>query len=180
MTEVWKDIPGYEGRYQVSDLGRVRAVSFPQRYLLRNGEEAFRIVRERILAQQKQNSGYMLVHLYLDNQRKALTVHRIVAQAFVPGSGRTVNHRNGVKTDNRACNLEWLSYSENLEHAVATGLRRNPNKAVGWRCVGKTETVQIFASISAAERTTKTCHTAISRSANSGKPDHKGREWVWL
>jgi CO dehydrogenase/acetyl-CoA synthase alpha subunit len=122
--EIWKDIPGFEGRYQVSDQGRVKSLPFMQRYLLRNGQEAFRRTGARILAQQLINSGYSLAHLHLDNARTALTVHSLVAQAFLPGPpGETVNHKNGVKTDNRASNLEWTTYSENHLHAVATGLR---------------------------------------------------------
>jgi hypothetical protein len=117
--ENWKDIPGFEGRYQVSDQGRVRSMPRLQRYLLRNGQEAFRKTAERVLAQQVTNSGYPLVHLYLDNDRSALTVHSLVARAFLPApTGETVNHKNGVKTDNRAENLEWATYSENHLHAV--------------------------------------------------------------
>lgn len=117
--EQWKDIPGYEGRYQVSDLGRVKSLPFEQRYLLRNGREAFRKTPERILAQQLINSGYALVHLHLDNARTALTVHSLVARAFLPGpAGETVNHKNGLKVDNRVSNLEWATYSENHLHAV--------------------------------------------------------------
>jgi hypothetical protein len=123
--ENWKDIPGFEGRYQVSDLGRVKSLSFMQRYLLRNGREAYRKTDERILAQQPNNRGYYLVHLHQDNQRTALTVHSIVARAFLLGPpSETVNHRNGVKTDNRATNLEWATYSENHLHAVEYRLNK--------------------------------------------------------
>lgn len=122
--ELWKDIPGYEGRYQVSDLGRVRSLPFMQRYLLRNGAEAFRRTRERVLATQLQNGGYPIVHLHRNNQRRAFTVHGLVARAFVsnPGALPEVNHINGVKTDARACNLEWTTSSGNKIHAAATGL----------------------------------------------------------
>lgn len=122
--EQWRDIPGFEGRYQVSDLGRVKSLPFMQRYLLRNGREASRRTGERIVAQQLINSGYPIVHLHLDNKRTAVTVHSLVAQVFLAGApGETVNHKNGVKTDNRASNLEWATYSDNHLHAVATGLR---------------------------------------------------------
>lgn len=123
--EQWKDIPGYEGRYQVSDQGRVKSLPFMQRYLLRNGKESYRRTGERILAQQPNNRGYMLVHLYDDGERKGCTVHRLVAQAFVPGHvyGLDVNHKNGIKADCRAENLEWVTRSENHRHAFATGLR---------------------------------------------------------
>jgi len=111
--EQWKDISGFESRYQVSNEGRVKSVPFMQRYLLRTGAEAFRQTKERVLAQQTINSGYLIVHLHLNHKRTAATVHSLVAKAFVPGTGETVNHLNGNKTDNRAANLEWASYTEN-------------------------------------------------------------------
>jgi hypothetical protein len=135
MIENWRDIPGYEGRYQISDLGRVKSLSFMQRYLKRNHEPNFRRTKEKIIGQHQQNCGYLLVWLWLNGKQQTLSVHRLVARAFVAGTGETVNHKNGDKTDNRATNLEWLSYSENHLHAVATGLnkqaRRVQNPATG-------------------------------------------------
>lgn len=125
MTEIWKPIAGYEGRYEVSNLGRVKSLPFKQRYLLRNGVPAWRVTRERILAQNRNNKGYHLVHLYLDGERKALLVHLLVARAFLEGGGETVNHDDGDKANNRAGNLEWMSWSANHKHAYATGLRRH-------------------------------------------------------
>lgn len=125
--EQWRDIPGFEGRYQVSDLGRVKSLPFMQRYLLRNGQEAYRRTRERCLATQVQNSGYTIVHLHLNNVRKAHTVHTLVALAFLPERPtpkHEVNHKNGVKGDCTVQNLEWVTRSENHRHAFATGLRK--------------------------------------------------------
>lgn len=119
MNEQWKAIPGYEGRYEVSDQGRVKSLSFLQRC-----DRGLRRTRERIVAQQRQNAGYMLVHLHLDNQRKALLVHRLVAAAFCPGTAPDldVNHMDGDKSNNSAANLEWLQRTANHDHAVALGL----------------------------------------------------------
>jgi len=77
--ELWKDIPGYEGRYQVSDQGNVKSVAFKQRYLLRTGVEAWRLTKPRLISRQTTNSGYSIVHLHLDNKRRAFTVHTLVA-----------------------------------------------------------------------------------------------------
>ncbi len=126
MTELWKPILGFEGRYEVSDLGRVKSLPFMQRYLLRNGKEAFRRTAERVVAQQVINSGYNMVHLHLDNVRVGKLVHRLVAVNFVDGFGvgREVNHKDGNKRNNAASNLEWTTRRGNLAHAVAAGLNR--------------------------------------------------------
>lgn len=127
MVENWKPIPGYEGRYEVSDFGRVKSVSFLQRYLLRNGKEAYRWTRERILATQVQNSGYTLVHLHLANQRKAYTVHTLVALVFLPERPtpkHEVNHKDGAKANCAAANLEWVTSAANKRHAVRFGLNK--------------------------------------------------------
>jgi len=104
MSEQWKDIPEYEGRYQVSDLGQVRGTG-------------------GCLAQQPQNSGYLVVHLYLRGSRRVRLVHALVAEAFVAGKfeGAQVNHKNYVKRDNCAENLEWVTRSQNVRHAYENG-----------------------------------------------------------
>lgn len=129
MSEVWRDIPGYEGRYQVSNTGLVKSLPFRQRYLLRNGLEAYRTTKERLLAQQLINSGYLIVHLHLDGAREAFLVHALVARAFCPSTAEAneVNHKDGVKTNNTAENLEWVTSQGNKNHAVAAGLN---NQAV--------------------------------------------------
>lgn len=114
MNENWKDVAGYEGRYQVSDQGRVRGVT------------------GKVLSPNRQNSGYHIVHLYLGGKatRKPALIHRLVAAAFVQGAGPDVNHKDGDKKHNAASNLEWATKSENMLHAHATGLATAPKKAV--------------------------------------------------
>lgn len=157
--EVWKDIAGFEGRYQVSDQGRVRSLAFKQRYLLRTGVEAFRLTKPRILSQQLINSGYYIVHLHLDNVRKAGTVHRLVAQAFVEGHAddMVVNHKDGDKTNNAATNLEYITYSENHAHAVEMGLNV---QAIRVKCP---KTGQVFPSIARAAKLRRVNHRTVSK-----------------
>ena len=101
--EIWKDIQGYEGLYQVSNLGNVRSLNW------RNTGE----VRNLYLKPHKQ--GYLQVELHKDSERKMFTVHRLVAVHFVEGfdKDKVVNHKNENKTDNRSDNLEWVSSSFN-------------------------------------------------------------------
>lgn len=110
-TENWMDIPNQ--RFQVSDQGNVR--------------------NKLTLETKKQTycEGYMLVKF----GRKQFKVHRLVAQAFIPNPHNKpqVNHINGIPSDNRVVNLEWATASENLIHAIRTGLRNKPNIAVRQR-----------------------------------------------
>ena len=113
--EKWKDINGYEGRYQVSNLGRIKS-------LPRNGT----IKEERILKYEKNNQGYLQVCLYNSGKKKLYLVHRIVAIAFIPNPENKpeVNHKWGIKTDNRASELEWNTQSENTLHAYENKLQK--------------------------------------------------------
>lgn len=108
-NEAWKPIVGYENTYEVSNLGRVRSLR-----------------RNLIMKPQLVGAGYSKVTLCgAMLQYKAAYVHRLVAQAFMtnPENKPEVNHKNGVKTDNRERNLEWATQSENKKHAYATKLR---------------------------------------------------------
>lgn len=131
--EQWRDIPGYEGRYQVSDVGRVKAPERYVRFVSKTGNDARRLRAEKVMATQLQNSGYEIVHLLANaHSRKAFTVHRLVAAAFVPNPAALpeVNHRDGNKTNNRASNLEWVSRTDNKLHAVSMGLHRQARPVI--------------------------------------------------
>lgn len=115
MEEVWKDIEGYEGRYQVSNLGRVKALPRTVSGHNQHGEWT-RTEPEQIMTQKLQNTDRLQVSLRdAEGKRKTFYVHRLVAMAFVPGyfEGATVNHKNEDHHDNRADNLEWMTKAEN-------------------------------------------------------------------
>lgn len=119
MEEIWKDIEGYEGKYQVSNLGRVK--SLKRKCNVLNG---YRTVNEKILNLNKNRYGYVTVNLSKNNKNKICTIHRLVATAFIPNPENKpqVNHIDGNKTNNIVENLEWVSKEENMQHAVNTGL----------------------------------------------------------
>lgn len=114
MKEVWKDIVGYEGLYQVSNLGRVKSlarkmkVTNPEREYIKEG----RIVSFTYLR------GYPVVNFHIDKKRKCFKIHRLVAIAFVPNplGLSQVNHKDHNKTNNQETNLEWVSNRENCTH----------------------------------------------------------------
>lgn len=119
--EVWKDINGFEGIYQVSDLGRIKSLekNIPH---WRGGES---VIKEFYKKSFKSRSGYLIVPLTKNGNEYKFLIHRIVAEAFIenPLNKPQVNHKNGIKTDNRAKNLEWNTHSENIRHADDNGLR---------------------------------------------------------
>lgn len=126
--ETWKDVLGYEGLYEVSDLGRVRRIGCYISAKIKHNDKIFR--KGRVLKQNLKRNGYYTVDLSKDNIVKTTPVHRLVATAFCthPIGKDIVNHINAVKTDNRAINLEWCTDRENKDHALQNGLYRNPNK----------------------------------------------------
>ena len=113
MEEIWKDIKGYEGLYQISNFGRVK--SFLKR-------------KERILKAGASGDGYLAVFLYGLDKSKLLKVHRLVAMAFIQNKENKpeVNHKDGNLNNNHVDNLEWVTSSENKRHSYDILKRKGP------------------------------------------------------
>lgn len=130
MAETWKPVPGYEGFYEASDLGRVRSV---ERRV--NTARGSRLKVERILTPIKnKKTGYYCVCLAKDGEKKTTLVYVIIANTFLGNrpDGMQINHKNEDKSDNRLCNLEWMSPRDNTNYGTAN--KRRGDKLSIFKC----------------------------------------------
>lgn len=123
MKEEWRDIKGYEGLYQVSNLGRVKSLNY-----LNTGREQFLIAAN-------DTAGYKIVSLCKNSKRKTCTIHKLVATAFIPNPNKLpmINHKDENKANNEIDNLEWCTASYNnsygtiIQRSMLTRKKNNPN-----------------------------------------------------
>lgn len=158
--EEFRDIEGYEGLYQVSSYGRV-----------------YSLINKRFLKSQKIKTGYLQVDLWKNRKRKKYYVHRLVAQAFLENQLNLsdVNHINEVKTDNRLCNLEWMSHKENINYGTRT--EKRSKKVLQMTKNG--EFVAEFPSTMEASRQTRINQGDISRCCNGNNNYSHAGGYVW-
>ncbi len=113
MKEIWKDIPGYEGMYQISNLGHILSLNYKRSH------------KPRLMKIHKTYDGYDRVGIGGKKHPLIITVHILVARAFIPNPENKpqVNHKDGNKSNNCVSNLEWVTGKENIQHAIKNGLR---------------------------------------------------------
>lgn len=180
IKEMWKDIKGYEGYYQVSDTGRVRSVD---RYVTEKVSEKKHFLKGKEMrlteaASRSNSEGYLVVNLRKDGSSTVCLVHRLVAEAFIPNDNclPTINHIDGNKHNNTVENLEWCSYSYNNTHALENNLRRPRGNRV-LQCELNGTVVNSFRSICEAARRTGLGRSSISHCVNGRQRTYAGFVW---
>ena len=134
MKEIWKDIVGYEGLYQISNYGNI--VSIKNRWGKRG--------KPRNVSKHITKKGYERVALYKEKTQKHFMVHRLVMMAFNPMNGENleINHKNYIRSDNRLENLEWLTHKDNVRYSKAKKINQydlQSNFIKTWDCIRDVE-----------------------------------------
>ena len=170
--EKWKDVTGYEGEYKVSNYGNVKS--------LKRGNERLLTWHKSKLTKRHPEPMFH-VELWKDNKRKTFKVHRLVAQEFIPNAeGKPqINHIDGDRNNNHVNNLEWVTGSENMNHAYKTGLTkpRNQKPVKGINILTGKEV--IFGSCYEASRKLGITEGAIRSALKGRTKTSAGYTWVY-
>lgn len=179
-VEIWKDVPGYEGFYQVSSMGRVK--NLPKNRKVFHG--GIYTQKEKILTPSLRG-GYLIQVFTTNKFRKTFSVHRLVAMAFLPNADNKpeVNHVNGNRSDNRVENLEWATGSENVSHAYAVLNRKASTLGRGKAMIEVTKTtllgeyIATYKSIAEAAKENNLDRFHISQVIRGKRPQEGGFLW---
>lgn len=174
MAEIWKDVNGYEGLYQVSNLGRVKSLENRSNH------------KKEMIMRFAKIKGYNKVTLSKNSESKSYPVHRLVATAFIenPDNKPHVNHIDGDKTNNNADNLEWVTDSENIRHAIKNklinqtkGFNNSRGQFVCQLDSNTDDVLAIYGSFRIAEKITKIPHSNIKKATTGLYLTAGGYKW---
>ncbi len=119
MEEIWKDIEGYEGLYQISNFGNVKSLE----RMIEKSNGVIQVRCERIMARRESTDGYYMAKLNVNNHSKSIAIHILVAKHFIPNPNNypEVNHLDCNRKNNRVDNLEWCTHQQNVEYSYLLG-----------------------------------------------------------
>lgn len=184
MEEIWKDIEGYEGYYQVSNMGRVKSLDREVRVWNRF-EYTNRRLKSKIIACRIDAHGYLSVHLHKNKHCKVVEIQRLVANAFIPNPENKpqVNHIDGNKQNNCVSNLEWNTCSENMLHAYKNKLanaRRGKDNSLSKQVIQYDKNMREIANYGSAwEASRKTGYSQTSISDCCRKKQKNAHGYIW-
>lgn len=160
--EEWRSVVGYEGLYEVSSLGRLRSLDRTTEANNRWGNIAPRKYSGRLLKSHMTTNSYES-RVFARGEKHHL-VHRLVAEAFIPNpmSLSEVNHKNGVRSDNRVANLEWVTSSENKRHSYNELGRKQHGKTIPVRLSNESETRDFPSCLAASEYLNRAAGSVVS------------------
>lgn len=163
--EIWADVKGYEGLYQVSNLGRVKGVKRDSRN------------RGKVLKQQKTKQGYYLIMLYKDKKGKYISVHRLVAMAFIPNpyNKPCVDHIDANPSNNKVDNLRWVTYKENANNPIS--LSRNKVRGTKGYMYGRKHTKESLEKMSRVQKGHPTSEETRKKISDAKRGKKYGEEY---
>jgi hypothetical protein len=176
--EEWKDVRGYEGMYLVSNMGRVKSV---ERTVSTNTGK--RRIQEKVLLPMMTDNGYWTVCLSRDGASRRVSVHRLVAEAFIPNPDNLpmVNHKDECGLNNAVENLEWCTAKYNSNYGtVKDRISEKNGKPVCRFDLETGEILEVFRSMSEAESTGLYCRCLIRDVCQGVRPHHKGYGWRFV
>lgn len=175
MEEIWRDIPGFEGYYQASTLGRIRSVARTVEYV-KHYEDNHVVAKHHFPSRIRMpgiTAGYRSLVLSIDGIHKDVLVHRLVALTFIPNPDNLpqVDHIDGNRDNNRVDNLRWVTPKDNIENAMTHG--QHPVKISGKRRpIRDVYTREVYESMAAAEKKLGIPKGMISSGIRSGQRVH--------
>ena len=177
MLEIWKPVNGFEEKYEISNLGRIKNIKTNQ-----------------ILKMTNKYGDYFAIILYDKTHKKSTRIHRLVAETFIPNplNLKEVNHIDGNKQNNRVDNLEWCTRSENINHALVNGLsnmdhlnKYNKNKFANkygkiFQCDKSKQILNVFKNLEEAYNKTGVCKRNILQVINHQQGRKQAGGFVWI